>query len=679
MLEAAKESLKFMQKDPETSMVMSAYTRGVNAYIEQVGYKQMPLEYKLLDYRPEPWSDLKTVLIMKYMAAILSGFEEDYSMTNMMMALGETAFNKYFPDFWGDISPVVSQKGSGTNPSLAYIKKPGYLDFSFLAARSVMEKSAYNPRLGSNSWAVSGRKTKSGKPILCSDPHLNLSLPSIWIEMQLSAPGENVYGVSIPGTPAIIIGFTDRIAWGITNGADDVKDWYKLKISDDYKKYEFGGRWVDMRCTVEEIKRKGQSMFFDTLYHTIQGPVPYNKNFPGPRPELRNHALKWELHNPSNEFLCFIKLNKAANYGEYMEAIGHYSSPIQNFTFACSDNTIAINHQGRMAVKWPGQGKFILDGSDPSHLYSRYIPRDSLPFCKNPPCDYVFSANQHPTDNSYSFYYNGYFNETRARQIQRFLAKGGQFDVQAMEQMQLDDMNGFAAAALPVLLKRIDTTNMVPGVKARLDSLSNWNYMYTLMDKNAELFELWWKNIRDYTWDELRNYSFNTELPDDYVLVSLIRDEPDNIYFDEQGTTGRENAADIVTQAFLSAASKYGNMARGGDVRWGSVNKVSLMHPTNMELFSRTNLASAGCQDAINAMSPTWGPSWRMIVQLGERPRAFGIYPGGQSGNIGSPYYDDFVNDWNKGQYYPLLFCLSMKEAKAHSTTEWELVPDNNH
>jgi len=613
------------------------------------------------------------------MTSILSGYEEDAGMTNLMLALGEKDFNKFFPDFFSDSTPVAPGVHSAINPALAYVKKPGYLDFSFLAARPVLEKNPYNPRLGSNSWAVSGNRTRSGMPILCNDPHLNLSLPSIWLEMQLSGPGENVYGVAIPGTPAIIIGFTDKIAWGLTNGADDVKDWYKLKISDNYKKYEYGGKWINMDYTVEAIGRRGESVFLDTLYHSIQGPIPYNKSFPGPRPELRNYALKWDLHDPSNEFLCFIKLNLAQNYKEYKEAISHYSSPIQNFTFACNDNTIAINHQGKMAIKSPGQGKFILDGSDPTQLYSRYIPQDSLPFCLNPLCDYVFSANQHPTSEDYPYYYNGYFFESRARRIKQLLDRDTKFDISKMEAMQLDDFNCFSAEALPVLLRAIDTVRLDPTDKARLRGLGAWDSRYGPEDRNAGLFELWWKNVKEYTWDEFRNYSFSAELPDDHILVALIQHEPDNIYFDVQGTSAKENASDIVTGAFREASRSYNELEKKGSATWGAMNKVSIMHPTNIESFSRTGIISGGCEDAINAMSPTWGPSWRMVVQLGKRPEAMGIYGGGESGNIAGRYYDSFVDDWSKGHFYPLRLFISPDEAKKQSTTTWELAPQDKN
>ena len=670
--DAAKKSLMLIEKDPETNRILSAYSKGVNAYINQLSYKTMPFEYKLLDYKPEPWSNLKTVLILKYMGTILSGHDEDVSMSNMVLALGEDDFNKLFPEFNSHSSPVANNTAPGSNTSLAYLKKPEYLNSSFLAYNGTISKSSYNPKLGSNNWAVSGKKTKSGFPILCNDPHLTLSFPCIWVEMQLSSPDMNVYGVSVPGTPAVTIGFNENIAWGMTNGATDVLDWYKLKITEDYKKYEFDGKWIDLTYRIEEIKRKGRESFYDTVYSTIHGPLIITKNF-SPDPELMNYASRWALQNPSNEFKTFIQLSKAKNYEDYKKAISYYSCPIQNFIFACKDNSIAINHQGNMPVKWPGQGKFILDGTKRSHLYTKYIAQDSLPHLLNPECNYVFSANQLPTNSSYSYYYNGYYSEARGNQIRKILEKEDNFDVKKMEAMQLDNTNSFATDVLPLLVKEMEKNKLNMEQATALKKISMWNGAYNFNDENAELFELWWKNIKEYTWDELKAYPFYLKSPDDYVLLDLIQKEPTNKYFDKQGTSMIEHADDIIHEAFIVALNDYDKMKAETGVKWGNCNKVNIMHMTNFRALSIMNLPSDGYPEAINAMATTSGPSWRMIVELGDRPKAYGVYPGGQSGNIGSMFYDNFVNDWNKGVYYPLQFFMSSDEAKKYATNTWIL------
>lgn len=672
MIAAAKKSLKMIENDPETKEMLNSYTKGVNAYIKQLNYKNMPFEYKFLDYKPEPWSNLKSVLIMKYMANTMTGYEQDLSMSQMMLALGEEKFNKLFPGYDQSVPPVMNTSAGKLNASLTYTKKPEYLDNSFLSSGTVIAKSTYNPKLGSNSWAVSGKKTKSGFPILCNDPHLGLTFPNVWVEMQLSSPDMNVYGVSIPGAPAIIIGFNEKVAWGITNGATDVRDWYKLKVSEDYKKYEYNGKWINLKQTIEEIKRKGQKSFYDTIYNAIQGPIVIDKSFPE-TPELLNHALKWELQNASNEFLTFLKLNKAKNYKDYREAIKGYSCPIQNFTFAGNDNTIAINHQGKIPVRWAGEGRFVLDGTKSSHVPTKYIPVDSLPQELNPLSNYVLSANQQPTNANYPYYYSGFYSKTRAIQINKMLQKENKFDIHKMQLMQLDNTNSFAVEALPVLIQKVNQEKLSALQKKELLALSGWKGTYNINDENAELYELWWKNVQDYTWDELINYAFYEKSPDENVLLGFIQKDPNNVYFDKLGTSKKENASDIITEAFIVSTTGYNKMKKKGQTQWGDFNTVNIMHLTNIRALSTMNLPSAGHPNTINATSKSWGPSWRMIVELGDRPKAYGIYPGGQSGNPGSKFYDNFINDWNHGKYYKLQFFMTKAEAKKSAVDSWSL------
>lgn len=673
ILEGAKASLKLIEKDKKTNEVMTNYTKGVNAYISQLNYKNMPLEYKLLDYKPEAWTKLKTVLIMKYIGNTLSGYEQDIPMTNLMLALGEKDFNKYFPSFNSKISPLIKDPVTKLNSSSGFIKQPKYLDFSFLNTSSVITSDGYNPRLGSNSWVVSGKKTKSGLPILCSDPHLNLSLPAIWLEMQLTAPGMNVYGVSIPGTPAVIIGFNENIAWGLTNGADDVKDWYKLKISADYKKYEFNNKWVNLIPKVEVIKRKDQSSFLDTVYYTIHGPILNDNKYAQGQGEIKNLALKWELNNPSNEFLTFIKLSKAKNFSDYKAAISSYSVPIQNFTFAGNDNTIAANHQGKMHVKWADQGRFILDGTKSSHLYSRYIPQDSLPQVVNPSDNYIISANQHPTSKNYPFNYNGYFFENRALRIDEKLRDDNNLDAAKMMDIQLDNISVIARDGIKVLAAQMKGAQLQKHSRELLDSLSLWNGEYNSKNTNAALFEFWMGRIKSNTWDEFKSYKFSATNPGDNVLFDLITNEPDNAYFDLLGTSKIENAHDIIVKSYEEAVESFEKLRKTGLSDWGDFNRISLMHLAKIEPFSKTNIRSAGHPETINAMGNKWGPSWRMIVELGKRPKAYGIFAGGQSGNAGGNNYDSFVKDWNEGKYYSLLFFMSDVEAKANSKNTWKL------
>ncbi len=661
--EAAKKSLVLMEKDPMTKKALDNYTRGVNQYIHSLNYKSLPFEYKLLDYMPEDWTNLKSVLILKYMADQLSGYEEDVYQTQLKLALDKKDFNTLYPEYTSYTAALPSVTTVIKTDSLPLCN---YINYSFLNASPVIKGNAYNPKLGSNAWAISGQKTKSGRPILCNDPHLSLSLPSIWYELQLSADTMNVYGVSIPGTPGVIIGFNNDIAWGVTNGATDVRDWYKLKLKDDFSAYEMDGNWVETEKRIDTILVHGGKTFYDTIYSTVHGPIVIDSTFKQ-NPELLNYALKWSLHDASNEFRTFLLLNRAKTYADYKNAIQYYRSPVQNFLFASRTGDIAENHQGTLYKKFPGQGKFVLDGSIKAHLYDSIIPQDRLPAMLNPVSGFVYSANNRPDVTGFPYYFNGYYAETRANGIKGMLDSVKQATVADMERMQLDNTNQFAKAALPVFLNAIRSSS---GSDSLFQVLSKWNCQYNANDTLPWFFERWWIEIQQLTWDELNLYKFYGRPPDGYVFLSLVQKDSANKYFDIINTTKVETAADILQMTFNFAKKKF---AERWAHSWGDFHKIGIMHPTFQPALSRTGIAAPGYSEALNAISPGWGPSWRMIVELGDRPNAYGIYNGGQSGNPVSRDYDGFVSDWLKGQYFKLNFFLTADEAKTASVSHWTI------
>lgn len=651
ILSSAESTLKLIEKNPETKLALDAFTLGVNAYIAELDVKTTPFEYKLLDYTPETWTNLKSVLIMKYISAMLTGYEEDISMTHMYATLGRTEFQKLFPEH-------QSLDGDRSDSRMDVEPYAEYIDQGFLNNKVAVASSSYNPRLGSNNWAVSGAKSKTGNPILCNDPHLGLMLPSIWYEIQLSSKTTNVYGVSIPGTLGVIIGFNDKIAWGVTNGATDVKDWYKLQVKDDYSTYKMDDEWIRTQKRIENIKIKGQKTFVDTVYSTIHGPIVFDDRFEQD-PEAKNLALKWSLHEPANEFLTFLHLNKARNYDDFKESVSHYKCPVQNFVYASSDNTIAIHHQGLLYEKWNGQGRFVMDGSKKSHLYKKAIPSSDLPQLLNPENGYVFSANNFPAYAVPPSYMNGNYSEVRAYQIQKKLNEKKMFSIDDMKKMQLDNENAVAAIILPELLLSLKG-DIYKDAKAQktIQILDQWNYQFDQNSIAANFFDQWWKELELLTWDELRSRQYFLRYPDPSVLIKLIRTEKASVYFDRKDTKKIETFQDISKQAFSNVLKSFENKT------WGNINNVKITHLSQIEALSLFNMHLGGHPDAINATSENWGPSWRMIVELGDKPKAYGIYSGGQSGNPGVKSSQGFVEPWSKGQYYTLNYYSNYAEAK---------------
>ena len=304
-----------MKKYPALNEVIEAYAEGVNLYISELGYKDYPIEYKLLDYAPEPWSTLKTGLLLKLMANTLNFGERDLQNTNALKLFGREVFDILYPDRESSIDPIVDN--------------PGQWDFEPILRDSIADGSIVelidrdlvpqpNPMAGSNNWAVGPSKSASGNAILSSDPHLGLTLPSLWFVAQLNSPDVNVLGATLPGAPTVIIGYNDSIAWGATNAQRDLVDWYKIQFKDDSKtEYMLNDEWVKSEMQIEEIKIKGEELYYDTVYYTHFGPVMFDDNF-HPDSEKKFYALRWIAHDPSVELLSFYKLNQAKNHNDYM-------------------------------------------------------------------------------------------------------------------------------------------------------------------------------------------------------------------------------------------------------------------------------------------------------------------------------------------------------------------------
>ena len=238
----AEKSVKAMLADPRSRESVEAYTAGINAYIRKLKPADYPLEYKLLGYAPEPWEPIKCAYFLKYMSGVLALGADDLNMSNVLAKIGPAATKELFPDYPFHEDPIIPV---GTKWDFKPVRIPKVpTDSRPIIDPITMNWPEHDPAIGSNNWAVSAQKSASGYPILANDPHLTLSLPSIWYQMQLVTPTMNVYGATMPGAPGVIIGFNKRIAWGVTNVGADVLDFYKIKFKDNaHREYWHDNQW----------------------------------------------------------------------------------------------------------------------------------------------------------------------------------------------------------------------------------------------------------------------------------------------------------------------------------------------------------------------------------------------------------------------------------------------------
>lgn len=662
---AAEKSLEAFERDPEANTIITAYTQGVNAYIESLSYRDLPVEYKLLDYKPEKWTKMKCALLLKYMAHMLTGASDDIALTAQLNTYGTGFVNLFYPDFPDDLSDPIIPSGTPfeKDPALQPASPPADSVPTVSVSRFPFPKIPEG--YGSNNWAVSGEKTKTGRPILANDPHLQLNFPSIWFEMQLCSPDFNVYGVTLPGAPSVIIGFNNYIAWGVTNGTREVKDWYKLKFKDESRKqYLVDGKWEDVTVRRDTFFLRGEKApYIDEVIHTRFGTVIYDRGMSADE-SAADLACTWIAEEPSNELFTFVKLNRAKNYDDYAAALTHFNCPAQNFVFASRNGDIAIWQQGGLYAHKPGQGRFVQDGTVSENLWSQKVSPAYTPNVKNPARGFVSSANQHPTDSTYPYYYNGRFEYFRNRRINAELTRLSGITVNDMMRLQNDNYNLIAAEALPFMLEALNKQN---SSHAYALIAAKWNFMNDADLEGPSIFEAWWRNLEEFMFEELVNPQKEYQIPQQYNIIRVMKRIPDHPIFDYSPTSDKkETVPDLVNMAFEKAVKQLDSLkAAGKPLNWAAYKQTSVQHLLfTLKPFGRFNIPIGGGKHIVNACAERWGPSWRMIVSLEDAIKAYGVYPGGQSGNPGSRFYDNFIDRWAAGEYYTLWFMISQDDTR---------------
>jgi len=652
---AAERAVGMMEQDEKVFEMVSAYSDGVNAYINSLDASSLPLEYKLLGYKPEAWAPIKSAYLLKYMANDLSYHNADFEYTNAVKLFGRKTFDFLFPDVHPEQEPIVQKINQWDFEKVDTVQAPTKLPFASDAVNAITEVYRPDPKNGSNNWAVAGNKTQSGNPILCGDPHLGLNLPSIWFAMQLSAPGVEVKGVTLPGSPNIIIGFNKDVAWSVTNALRDVVDWYKIEYTDKSRSaYLLDGKNKPIEFRIEEIKLRGKPSFYDTVAITDWGPVMYDESFPTDSKEGA-YALRWIAHDPSLEVKTFYLLNRAKSYKDYREALTYYKCPAQNFVFASNEGDIAMVIQGKFANKWPEQGKFIMDGTTKTAAWQDYIPMEHNVFELNPERGFVGSANQHPVDTTYPYYaYAHSYEYYRNRRINDLLDSLNGISLSTMEVIQNDNYNLTAAENLPYWLEQVNGQLSGQEEQKVYKLLKAWDFVNSVDAEAASYFEAWQDVLRYDLWDEFRNGQ-DLDWPSTFTGFKLLKQYPNNEFIDDKGTNEVEDAQALIYRAFKKGIERVNKEIeeKGLDnAAWSKYKNTSVVHLARLPAFSESNISIGGNHNIINATSERHGASWRMIVELTENgPIAKGIYPGGQSGNPGSPYYKNMIPNWAAGNY----------------------------
>ncbi len=642
---SAEATWKYFENS-QFSDLLNAYSEGVNAYIKT---GELQPEFKLLDYQPEKWTPVDTFLVNKLIAWSLTGDFWDLKRTYILKKLPEA--EELYPDYMKHNYPIINERIPDINHSL--------IDWL-----SNFEKSN---DVGSNNWIVSGKYTETGKPMLANDPHLALRTPPVWYRMHLKSGDYEVWGVTFPGVPLIIIGQNRYVSWGVTNVGADVIDFYTYKFNGD--KYFYKGKWLDIqkeKRVIRILTDDGLKEKEITVEKTIHGPL-INKY--GAR-----IAVAWTGFTATTELKSIFQLNRAKDVDEAISALRWFCVPAQNFVVMDRYGNTAYYPAGKYPIRYIDgvmvDGNIIFNGSKGdgewkgfvpygTSSWEGFIPFEAIPHLINP--DYVATANQRPV-RSFGYYMgdSGYFaNPYRGMRIYELIERkingGKKLDINDFVEMQRDVYSKPAEIFVEEIRGNLSRIPFSEKSRGYVSELLNWDYRMTYDSKQALIFSIFIEELMNQTfYDEFSRAGLGKEYyPKLWILQNL---DENSRWFDDIRTGEREDRWDMIARAMDKTVEK---IEKENLENYGDINKLRIYHPFSPEILfmNYPSYEMNGSKYTIYNFRYDYKPdqagsSWRMITTFDDnKATMYGILPGGNSGNYFSRHYLDELEMWRDCRY----------------------------
>ncbi len=637
----SKHAYEMLQeKDPEIAAIFEAYAKGFNYYLNQQKPGEKAPEFHLMGFEPTPLEPHDPILLIRYMDKTLNYREDDLKFSALKKYLTDDLINYYYPwqtEYVFPIYPELSLQAkidsstvdSSPQQSIAYTSPSDFPD-------AFLRRGKFN-EVGSNNWAVAAERTISGNAFLCNDPHLGLDLPSTWYEVHQVVNGQACHGFSIPGAPFVISGFTDNVAWGMTNATWDLTEFYKLEINDQ-DQYKLDGKWEELEKRYVEfpVKDYGQAHF-----------VYYQSHF-GPVDSLRGDflATQWVAENfDYNELRPFLELKRAKNIHEAYRSLLKFAHPPQNFVLADNSGDIGMVTSGlAMMHEQPQRGISLglrrSDKAEYEHLGRRL-------YVLEPEKGWNHSANQHQVANNLSPYLNSiYAPSARGRRISRALANNNNVDAEYLAQLQGEVIDGEWPLLKDIILRTSPEL---------FDSyMKSWNGNCTEGSVAASIYMVFKSALTDSLSEELMG-DFDFPPPQEELLYLLANNRPL-----PKPKGGMINRDELIEKAWAGTVKYLGDYYGYNPKFWeyGRMHKIYLRHIARLRPFNHLAFAAPGSPRTVNVSTGkpgTHGPSMRTLIELDkDKPKAQVVLAGGQSGIPGHEHYEDQVDTWRKVEYYPV-------------------------
>jgi len=647
---AAEKSLAAY--DADSKQVLEWFAEGVNAFIDQAkSTNTLSYEFALLGYEPEQWTVVDSLTIGKYMAYDLGGNWNTLAFRHWALQnFDEEKAKELFITYPENASSII--EANKNNP----VSVAGQFNTELLP----------NEFNGSNNWVVSGDKTKSGKPILADDPHLGLSTPSIWYQMHLQSPEQNVSGVIFAGIPGVILGHNDEIAWGVTNVGPDVQDLYiEIPNPDNPTQFRYDGEWEQAEVRNEPIKVKdGETVDFEVIV-TKHGPIMTDLVFKETEPSAE-FSMQWTALQPTTELRAVLGFNKSKSWDDFEQALEDFKAPAQNFVFASKDGTIAYKANGQIPLRKQGDGQLPVPGDSSDYGWEGFIPWDELPTVVNPEEGFIATANNEVIGEEYPYHITDFWAQPyRFERIKEVLEANDSLTVEDMMNLQMDQHNLYAREFLPDLLTSIKSEDKDKKYSEVIALLEDWNMVdakelgaplvfHTLMLQLQEVL------FKEQMPEDMYNMMYGKFNITDQLLRKTYAGET-SIWMEEQGGVDAavykafERTVAQIEDQFGKTVSKW---------QWGDFHQLTFDHslgsasPILAAYFNAKKVPIGGSKVTVQAAdndlagNVNHGASWRFVADVGDLSSAYHIVGPGQSGHVKSDWYQDQVMDWANGNYH---------------------------
>ena len=677
--------------DRETRALFEAFTRGVNAFLEQG--ENLPLEFELLDHHMQPWTPVDCIAVFKVNHAFMVTWPAKVLLARVLARFGverTAAVTALYPEDHPLLVPPGVRSG------------PINVDVEALLRNLAGLLERAEAGAGSNNWVIDGSKSRSGLPLLATDTHRAPAIPSWYYEQHLLSPGIHAAGLSFAGVPGIThFGHTDHVAFALTHSYTDTTSLYVEQFDRDGRRYRYKGEWYDARVRRERYAVRGEPDFEEEIVETVHGPLV-------PQPVVRQvgaqHAvplrgeqvavplaLRFTDAEPGKTLTCILPILRARSVDELDAGLREWLYPCQNFIFADTTGNIGFRLRGRVPVR-PRQSAILpLDGASGEDDWRGWIPFDEMPAIKNPTTHAIVTANNRTVGDD--FPHDLGIVASAGYRAQRIFDLLGEYDRCGPEEFASIHADRFSIPAAQLIPWLTAVLSDEAGVERQaLELLRDWDYRVDATSAAAAIYELWLVRLEANalrpvigeqapemlgSWSVLRPMLIDQILAGDTTLLTL---------------GGVDPSWELLARRSLQEAVAWLRRELGDDPagwKWGALHRLNVRHPLageHPELVERLNpppLPLGGDSNTVNVASyprsapfdTTGVPVHRLIIDLADFDNSLSADLFGQSGQPGSPHYFDQLQHWHDVAYHPMLWSWDRVLEQAEGTLTLEPLP----